>query len=174
MPDIRLSMIGRRPSGNAASDVSARPRADLVDAFARVLPGVVVTPATFRSETALAGQLRVDARRIRDLRMARLVAPTRLGRGWVYGPPEIRTLSVMLALLRLGATIRELEQFFDPDRRNCEACGHHAAGCSPVDCCRELLIRQERRMREEVTRLIALEDLVSTHAAEVGLVDTRQ
>lgn len=174
MPDIRSSMIGRKPSASAASEFSMRPRADLVDAFARVLPGVVVTPATFRSETALAGQLRVDARRIRDLRMARLVTPTRLGRGWVYGPSDIRTLSVMLALLRLGATIRELEQFFDPDRRSCEACGHRAADCSPVDCCRELLIRQERRMREEVARLIALEDLVSTHAVDIGLLDTAQ
>jgi hypothetical protein len=174
MPDIRSSIPGRKPSRSVASDGSPRPRADLVDAFARVLPGVVVTPATFRSETALAGQLRVDPRRIRDLRMARLVGPTRAGRGWVYGPGDIRTLSVMLALLRLGATVRELETFFDPDRRDCEVCGGRAAACSPVVCCRELLTRQERRMKEEVARLVALEDLVTTHAQEIGLVDVRQ
>lgn len=171
MPDIRSTTIGRKPSARgAAKEAAVRPREDLVDAFARVLPGIVVTPATFRSETALAGQLRVDPRRIRDLRMARLVTPTRLGRGWVYGPPDIRTLSVMLALLRLGATIRELETFFDPERRSCEDCGGRSNGCSAVDCCRELLTRQERRMRDEITRLVALDDLVTSHAEELGLV----
>lgn len=170
MPDIRSNTVGRKPTSRGATKaVAPHPRQDLVDAFARVLTGIVVTPATFRSETALAGQLRVDPRRIRDLRMARLVAPTRLGRGWVYGPSDIRTLSVMLSLMRLGATIRELETFFDPERRSCEDCDRRPSHCTAVDCCRELLIRQARRMSDEIARLVALDDLVTSHAEEIGL-----
>jgi len=150
--------IARPPSPRPSAESQLRPRPDLVDVFARLLPGVVVTPATFRSETALAGQLRVDPRRIREIRCARLVAPRRLGRGWVYGPEEIRTLSVMLALVRLGATLADLAAFFgvddrDPDRRLGDP------SRAPIPLCTALCRRLAGRMEDEIARLRALETL---------------
>lgn len=163
MPEFRTPspLPPRRPSVKSAEGRSPpKPRADLVDVFARLLPGVVVTPATFRSETALAGQLRVDARRIRELRAAGLATPKRLGRGWVYGPSDIRTLSVMLALQRLGATTRELERVFDENRR--DDAGTAAAACRAF--CESLV----ERMEEEIARLRALDALVADEVIGAG------
>lgn len=165
MPEFRTSaplLTRRSPAKATDARATPKPRADLVDVFARLLPGVVVTPATFRSETALAGQLRVDARRIRELRAAGLATPKRLGRGWVYGPPDIRTLSVMLALLRLGATTRELERLFDENRRDETA--------SPATTCRSFCESLVERMEEEIARLRALDALVAEAAIEDDLV----
>lgn len=146
-------------------------RADLVDVFARLLSGVVVSPAIIRSETALAALLRVDPRRLQDLRRAGLIAPARPGRGYVYGPADIRTASVMLALTRLGATLSEMEVFFDDARRPCAGClGERGrAHCTPSECCAAFLERLTRRMQDEITRLEALDALVLDHAAEIGI-----
>lgn len=155
-----------RPTQTAQPrQASPRPGAEIVDVFARLLPGVVVTPATFRSETALAGQLRVDARRIRDLRMAGLVTPTRLGRGWVYGPGDVRTLSVMLALLRLGASVHEIESFFTTTR-TIAVDGRSAP--SPVRLCIGFCERLAGRMEEEITRLGALDALLCETSGEIS------
>lgn len=166
MPEIRgvLPHAHRSPSRPADPPASRR-GADLVDVFARVLSGVVVTPATFRSETALAGQLRVDPRRIRDLRLAGLVAPTRLGRGWVYGPAEIRTLSVMLALGRLGASLRELTAFFEVQTR--PGTGEDRVTGTPARACIEFCERLAARMAEEIARLGTLDALVEEVAPEL-------
>ncbi|MCE1237459.1 MAG: helix-turn-helix domain-containing protein [Hyphomicrobiales bacterium] len=164
MPEFRTSapLLTRRPPAKPTeARATPKPRADLVDVFARLLPGVVVTPATFRSETALAGQLRVDARRIRELRAAGLATPKRLGRGWVYGPSDIRTLSVMLALSRLGATTRELERFFDENGRE--------ESVSAAAACRAFCENLAERMEEEIARLRALDALVADAALENDL-----
>lgn len=146
-------------------------RADLVDVFARLLAGVVASPAVLRSETALAALLRVDPRRLQELRRAGLVTPARPGRGYLYRPGDIRDVSVMLALLRLGATLSELEAFFDAGRRPCPGClGEQGrAACTPAVCCAGFLERLSRRMEDEITRLEALDALVLDHAAEIGL-----
>lgn len=146
-------------------------RADLVDVFARLLSGVVSSPASIRSETALAALLRVDTRRLQEVRRAGLVAPARPGRGYLYRPADIRTASVMLALLRLGATLAELETVFDPAHRSCVGClGERGrVACTPTDCCAAFLERLTRRMEEEITRLEALDALVVDHAAEIGI-----
>ncbi|NLH83680.1 MAG: hypothetical protein GX458_22960 [Phyllobacteriaceae bacterium] len=158
MHDIRTRSVVRRSPPRQMVESHPRPRGDLIDVFARLLPGVVVPPATFRSETALAGQLRVDPRRIREIRGARLVAPARVGRGWVYGPEEIRTLSVMLALCRLGATLPDLEAFFAGSLRGPDH-GDDGSSRSPVGLCAAFCRRLESRMEEEIARLRALEAL---------------
>ena len=161
MHEFRMRPIARAVSPRHPAESQPRPRADLVDVFARLLPGVVVTPATFRSETALAGQLRVDPRRIREIRCARLVAPCRLGRGWVYGPEEIRTLSVMLALVRLGATLADLTTFFGVSDRDHERTGADPSR-APIPLCTAFCERLAARMEEEIARLRALEALFDT------------
>lgn len=146
-------------------------KADLVDVFARLLSGVVVSPATIRSEAALAAQLRVDPRRLQDMRRTGLLTPARPGRGYVYRPADIRVASVMLALQRLGATLAELEVFFDAARRPCSGClGERGrAACGAADCCAAFLERLTQRMQDEITRLEALDALVLDHAAEMGI-----
>lgn len=160
MPEVRVagsSPIARRSPPRPAEPKPPSRRDEIVDVLARVLSGVVVTPATFRSETALAGQLRVETRRIRDLRMAGLVAPTRLGRGWVYGPRDVRVLSVMLAMLRLGATVHELAVFFDGADRSASASETPAPLRLAIGFCERLTTRMEN----EIARLAALDALLA-------------
>lgn len=162
MPEVRAAgtpPIVRRSPPRPSEPMPPSRRAEIVEVFARVLPGVVVTPATFRSETALAGQLRVETRRIRDLRLAGLVAPTRLGRGWVYGPRDVRVLSVMLGLLRLGATVHELGVFFDAAERLATPPG--TAAPDPLRLAIGFCERLTARMEGEIGRLAALDALLA-------------
>ncbi len=88
-------------------------KSDLIALLARALAGVAPTPAGYLTEAALAAVLGLDPRRLRAFRQAGIVAPRRLGRGFVYTEDEARTCAVTVALTELGLPFARIAAFLD-------------------------------------------------------------
>jgi DNA-binding transcriptional MerR regulator len=127
-------------------------KTDLIDLLGRALAGVVPMPPGFLSEVALAERLDLDPRRMRALRRAGVVAPRRLGRGFVYTESEAKLCAVVAALGRLGVEIDEIARFLDGPCPEATCPRTHPA-CRPHDCCRGLLDRLATRVETEIGAL---------------------
>ncbi len=147
----------------------AHGKRELIDFLAGLLAGVVETDVPYRSETALAAALDADLRKLHDLRRSGLVTPRRLGRGYVYDPGDVRRCSVLLALMRLGATLADLQAFFAGGRARCPSCPSREdeRACSIERCCEALLEDLRARTEDEITRLRALDGLLQQYAVDV-------
>ena len=119
---------------------------DVIDIFARTLPGVVADAPALPSDVALAERLGTDPRCLRELRRAGLIAPRRLGRGWIYFAEDIRRASVLVALLALGAEVSELPRAL-----------HRSDDTSPVARSRALLEAVQQRNTDRLAGARALE-----------------
>jgi len=167
----RRAAFEHGPRGAFGSDESATTganRDEAIDFFARVLPGIVESAAPFRSETTLAIALDTTTRRLQELRGAGLVTPRRLGRGYVYGPDEVRRSSVLVALMRLGATLGDLAGLMRRDGRRCASCSARRDGpdCAVARCCEALLEDLRERTEAEITRLRSLDGLLQQYAVD--------
>lgn len=154
-----------------------RARTDLVDAFAGVLSGVVAMSGELRSESAVARRIDTEGRLLQDLRRTGLLAPRRLGRGYVYSGADIRTASVLVALIRLGATAADLVALFSAGGDECLDCpGARAPDrCAAATCCATFLERLCRRTEDEIARLHMLDGLLVAYAADaVGTAAPRR
>lgn len=127
-------------------------KSELIALLGRVLGETVGAPTEFQSETALAGRLGVDARRLRALREAGVVAPRRLGRGFVYGAEEARVSAVAARLGDFGLSVGEIGAFLDGpcDPADCRRGG---TGCRPHDCSAALLTRLADRVEARIAEL---------------------
>lgn len=143
-------------------------RREAIDFFATVLPGIVESVAPYRSETALAIALDTTTRRLQELRGAGLVRPRRLGRGYVYGADEVRRSSVLVALMRLGATLADLDGLMRSDGRRCAPCAarRDAPDCGVKRCCEALLEDLQVRTEAEIARLRSLDGLLQQYAVD--------
>lgn len=127
-------------------------KSELIELLSRVLVGVVVTPEGYLTEVALAGVLGADPRRLKAIRIAGIVSPRRLGRGFVYTGPEARACSVASCLIGLGVEIEEIAAFLE---RPCEtvACRDGGVACAAHDCCTALLGTLAKRVESELGEL---------------------
>jgi hypothetical protein len=147
----------------------AHGKSELIDFLAGVLTGIVVSDEPFRSETALATALSSTPRRLQDLRRLGLVTPRRLGRGYVYGPGDVRMSSVLVGLMRLGATPEDLTAFLDHGATRCDRCPAKRADgpCGLARCCEIFLEDLRARTEDEIARLKMLDGLLQQYAVDV-------
>ena len=144
-------------------------KSELIEFLADVLTGVVESDVPFRSETALATALDATPRRLQDLRRLGLIAPRRLGRGYVYAPSDVRLSSVMIALMRLGATLEDLTRFFGRGAERCTTCTlkRGEPACGLARCCETFLEDLRARAEDEIARLRVLDGLLQQYAVDV-------
>jgi hypothetical protein len=144
-------------------------KSELIDFLASVLPGVVESDVPCRSEAVLAVTLGAAPRWLQDLRGLGLVTPRRLGRGYVYAPGDIRRASVLVGLLRFGATLDDLAGFFAPTAERCASCSARRGDpvCGVARCCEVLLDGLRARAEAEIARLRSLDGLLQQYALDV-------
>ena len=135
----------------------------LIDMLAGVLSGVPATGDGFLSEAEVAETVGLDPRRLRALRAAAIVAPRRVGRGFVYTSGEARLCAVAATLLRMGTRIEELAALFGEADR-CRACPGRDGPCAPRDCCAALLDVVAARAEREIAALRRFDRLLGLYA----------
>lgn len=131
------------------------PQTDVFAMLSVTLPGLVVPEGPFHTEAALAADLGIDVRRLREFRRRRLVTPDRVGRGLVYRRDELRSIAVLATLARLGATDADLDHAF------AEGSTTPLGAREALHRCLRLFDDLRRRAEDEIERLRGLEALVT-------------
>ena len=135
----------------------------LIEMLAGILTDVPATGDGYLSEAEVAKVVGIDPRRLRALRAAAIVAPRRVGRGFVYASGEARLCAVAATLLRMGTRVEELATLLGEADR-CAACPGRDGPCAPRDCCEALLDVVAARAEREIAALRRFDRLLGLYA----------